>query len=221
MDMWNAGANSGQALIDGLKSKLQSMTSLTQNVAKLAGAGFSSDFSQQIVDAGPAIGGQMADAILKETPDAQKQLQDLFNQATDLGQHGVDFMGTSIAGEFKAAADQLATAITNATGVLNTTLLQLTGGMTTTINSSSALAKAGASGDITKTTALLKSGKVTTTTAGVQKSVNDYASQAVANAGVAPTINVTMNINGVPTPMQVANDLSSAIKYGITQGVNP
>jgi len=83
--MQQQGETSADALLASLKDRLAKIQQLAQDTAKLAGAGFSSLFIQQVVAQGPEVGDAMAQSILNASADTQAQLKSSFSQAVQLG----------------------------------------------------------------------------------------------------------------------------------------
>jgi F0F1-type ATP synthase membrane subunit b/b' len=77
-------------LISSLKEKLLRARELVANAGKLASAGFSQTFIEQVVAQGPDAGNAMAKAILESSPDAQAEIQGLFIDSEKLAGHGMD-----------------------------------------------------------------------------------------------------------------------------------
>jgi Spy/CpxP family protein refolding chaperone len=210
-DMYNAGANSGQALVDGLKTKLEGIKNFSQDVAKLTAAGFSSDFTQQIVQAGPAMGDEMAQAILNSTPEVQASLQDLFQQTQDASQHGVDFISNSITSEFKSAADELATALTDLATALNDSLKAIGAKVTGTLLTKTSSQLQLSAEDIADTRNLLGSSYATNVSTlgatsvtganqaarGANDIVSNYYINTTANTQVPPEMITQMIVQGI------------------------
>lgn len=78
------------SLIVSLKEKLTRARELVANAGKLASAGFSQTFIEQVVAQGPDAGNAMAKAILEGSPDAQAEIQALFSDSEKLAGHGMD-----------------------------------------------------------------------------------------------------------------------------------
>jgi hypothetical protein len=89
------GAGAG-ALLDALEKKLAASKQLSDNAGKLAGAGFSQTFIDQIVAQGTDLGNQMSAALLSAAPETQASLQKLFAEANTVSAHGVDELATKI-----------------------------------------------------------------------------------------------------------------------------
>ena len=62
-DAFGAGATTGKALISKLQDNLKSAKELQANAGKLAAAGYSQTFIEQIVKQGPEVGNQIAQAL--------------------------------------------------------------------------------------------------------------------------------------------------------------
>lgn len=83
-------------LIASLKNKLMGARDLVANAGKLASAGFSQTFIEQVVAQGPEAGNAMAKAILESSPAAQKEVQTLFAESEVLANTGMDALANTI-----------------------------------------------------------------------------------------------------------------------------
>lgn len=84
------------SLITSLKDKLALARELVTNAGKLASAGFSQTFIEQVVAQGPNAGNAMATAILEASPEAQAEIQSLFVDSEKLAGHGMDSLTDEI-----------------------------------------------------------------------------------------------------------------------------
>jgi len=83
--MQQQGETSADSLLASLKDRLAKIQQLAQDTAKLAGAGFSSLFIEQVVAQGPEVGDAMAQSILGASSKTQADLKTSFAQAVQLG----------------------------------------------------------------------------------------------------------------------------------------
>ena len=92
------GAAKGTA--DGLKAslqeKLQEIQQLQQDAGKLAAAGYSQSFIQEVLAQGPQVGDQMAQSLLSSSPETQASIQSLYGQIQDTSQSGLDTLATQM-----------------------------------------------------------------------------------------------------------------------------
>ncbi len=215
MDMYTAGAKSGSALVEGLKSKLLGIKNFSEDIAKLTAAGFSSDFTQQIVQAGPIMGDEMAQAILNSTPEVQAELQSLFKQTQEASAHGVDFISNSITSEFKAAADELAMALTALAESLNDSLkaigVKLSGKLLT---KTSAQLKASAE-DIGNTRNLLGSSYAKNVPTFSSNSVEKANQAALTANGIISNFNINTTATTEASPETITQTIVNGIKFGL------
>ena len=95
---WGSPSSGGgvAGLLDTLQKKLAASKELSDNAAKLAGAGFSQNFIDQILGQGSDLGNQMASAILAADPETQAALKKVFEDASTISAHGVDDLATKI-----------------------------------------------------------------------------------------------------------------------------
>jgi hypothetical protein len=106
-DMFKTAGSSLDGLLAAMKDKLSKAKELSKNAALLAGAGFSQTFIEQIVSQGGDAGNQMAQSILAATPEAQKQLQDLFIESENTSNYGMDALAKSIYEKSGLATNEL------------------------------------------------------------------------------------------------------------------
>jgi TP901 family phage tail tape measure protein len=97
------------SLTAALKAKLDGAKTLAGNAAALAAKGFSQTFIQQIVGQGTDIGNQMSSAILNATPEAAKQLQELYSQITTVSETGVNALSAQMSTGAHLATSALTT----------------------------------------------------------------------------------------------------------------
>ena len=94
-------------LIGALKDKLTSSRRLVENASQLAADGFSQTFIEEIVSAGTETGNELASAIMEATPEARRELRDLFNALEQEGNYGMDALSQTIYDKSGLATDQL------------------------------------------------------------------------------------------------------------------
>lgn len=94
-------------LIGALKDKLTSSRRLVENASQLAADGFSQTFIEEIVSAGTETGNELASAIMEATPEARRELRDLFNALEQEGNYGMDALSKTIYDKSGLATDQL------------------------------------------------------------------------------------------------------------------
>lgn len=102
------------AITNALGLQLTKAKTLADDAAKLGGLGFSQTFIEQVVAQGPEVGHQLAQTIIKGTPESITKLQDYWKQLESQTQHGVD-----------ALADKLNSGVTLATEELTAQLAQV------------------------------------------------------------------------------------------------
>ena len=128
-DIFKSGATSADAMIEQLKSKLADAKELQKNAALLQAAGYSQVFIEDVVKNGPAVGNEMAKAILSADADTQKQMKDLYGEVNNISAHGLDVLATTMnAGanlateEMMKAYNQVPIDLANAISTTNTEL---------------------------------------------------------------------------------------------------
>jgi hypothetical protein len=95
---WGQATNEGGVggVVNALKTKLEGAKKLAENAAALSSAGFSQTFIEQVVGQGTEVGNQMADEILKSSPDTIKELQSLYGDLEKVSETGLDALAQQI-----------------------------------------------------------------------------------------------------------------------------
>lgn len=83
-------------LVKSLRDRLQGSQQLLANAAKLAAAGFSQTFIEQVVASGVDAGNELATSILTATPETQKELMSLFGELETTSETGMDKLSQAI-----------------------------------------------------------------------------------------------------------------------------
>ena len=105
---FSQAAKSGtDKLLADLKEKLQGAKDLQENAAKLAGAGYSQTFIEEVVKNGPDAGNKIAAALLQASPEATKEMQTLYNQVEKISDSGLDTLAKSMNAGGKLATREL------------------------------------------------------------------------------------------------------------------
>ena len=94
-------------LLADLKEKLQGAKDLQENAAKLAGMGYSQTFIEEVVKNGPEAGNKIAAALQAASPEATKELQDLYGQVEKISENGIDQLATTMNAGGKLATQEL------------------------------------------------------------------------------------------------------------------
>lgn len=94
-------------LLEDLKNKLQGAKDLQANAAKLAGMGYSQTFIEEVVKNGPEAGNKIAAALQAASPEATKELQDLYGQVEKISENGMDQLATTMNSGGKLATEEL------------------------------------------------------------------------------------------------------------------
>jgi hypothetical protein len=97
-------------LLEDLKNKLQGAKDLQANAAKLAGMGYSQTFIEEVVKNGPEAGNKIAAALQAASPEATKELQDLYGQVEKISETGLDQLAATMNAGGKLATQELMTA---------------------------------------------------------------------------------------------------------------
>jgi hypothetical protein len=88
-DLFKTDESADKVVVD-LKDRLAKIIKLQQDAGKLAAAGYSQNFIQEVVAAGPDQGDQMAQSILTASKETQDQLKDLYKQVNDASDNGMN-----------------------------------------------------------------------------------------------------------------------------------
>jgi hypothetical protein len=102
-----AAGPSADKLLEDLKSKLQAAKDLQANAAALAGMGYSQTFIEEVVKNGPEAGNKIAAALKAASPEATKQLQNLYGQVENISERGMDQLAQTMNAGGKLATDEL------------------------------------------------------------------------------------------------------------------
>lgn len=101
----------------GLQSK--KAKTLAEDAATLAGLGFSQTFIEEVVAQGPDVGHQLAQTIIKSTPESIKQMQDYWNNLQSVSTHGVDTLAKKLNSGITLATEELTAELANVQVELN------------------------------------------------------------------------------------------------------
>lgn len=83
-------------ILEAIRTKLKEAADLQKNAAALAGKGYSQTFIEQILQAGPKIGNDMAKALLEATPETTAEMQALFGQLETVQDMGLNVLAQSM-----------------------------------------------------------------------------------------------------------------------------
>jgi hypothetical protein len=95
---WGQATNEGGVggVVNALKTKLEGAKKLAENAAALSSAGFSQTFIEQVVGQGTEVGNQLADEILKSSPETVKELKSLYTDLEKVSETGLDKLAQQI-----------------------------------------------------------------------------------------------------------------------------
>jgi len=151
-DIFKQGAQTAGDVIEALKKKLEGAKELQANLGKLAAAGYSQKFIEEIAAQGPETGNEMAKALLGASGDTQKELQDLYSLVNDTSAHGVDDLAKTMNAGGKLATEELMKAYNDVPKDLANVLAEINNDLQKSLNDAlqdymSALAEAAAARD--------------------------------------------------------------------------
>jgi phage-related protein len=95
---WGQATNEGGVggVVTALKTKLEGAKKLAENAAALSSAGFSQTFIEQVVGQGTEVGNQMADELMKSSPETIKEIQSLYGDLEKVSETGLDALAQQI-----------------------------------------------------------------------------------------------------------------------------
>lgn len=109
-----AGKTSADELLNTLRTRLADARKLAENASKLVGLGFTQTFVEQVVSAGPEVGNQLAESILRATPETIRELQNTYITLENTSNNGLDVLAKSMNNGANLATAQLTEAYTQA-----------------------------------------------------------------------------------------------------------
>jgi len=106
-EMFKDTDKTGANLLSMMKGKFVSINRLKNDAMRLANAGFSQNFIQDVVKAGPEIGSEMANAILSSSPNVQAELKELYYGLEDVSKYGLDALAAQMSTSTSFATREL------------------------------------------------------------------------------------------------------------------
>jgi hypothetical protein len=123
-DVFGGGKNASQGIAT-LKKNLEAARKLQENAATLAGLGYSQTFIEEVVKQGPKAGNEIAQALKDASPEATKELQDLYGQVVSVSDNGLDDLAKSMNAGGKLATQELMNAYTQVAVDLKASLAEV------------------------------------------------------------------------------------------------
>jgi len=145
----------------------------------------------------------------------QASLKDLFQQTQDASGHGVDFISTSITSEFKSAADQLSTALTDLATALNDSLKAIGAKVTGTLLTKTSSALKLSATDIADTRNLLGSSYATNVPTLGANAVTGANTAATNANGIMTNFTINTTATTQATPETITQTIVNGIKFGL------
>jgi hypothetical protein len=105
--VYGAAKGTAEGLKASLQEKLTEIQKLQQDAGKLAAAGYSQSFIQEVLAQGPQVGDQMAQSLLNAAPDTQASIQSLYGQIQDTSATGLDALATQMNSGAQLATQKL------------------------------------------------------------------------------------------------------------------
>ena len=135
--MFTGGANTASSLLTSLQTQLASIQQLQTDAGKLAGAGYTQAFIQQVLALGPSVGDQMAQQLLNASPATQSAIQSTFSDIQSVSADGLD----SLAQQMNSGGVLATQALTNQYNQVTTDLQTALAANQTALNDSLATAQ--------------------------------------------------------------------------------
>lgn len=135
--MFTGGANTASSLLTSLQTQLTSIQQLQTDAGKLAGAGYTQAFIQQVLALGPSVGDQMAQQLLNASPATQSAIQSTFSDIQSVSADGLD----SLAQQMNSGGVLATQALTNQYNQVTTDLQTALAANQTALNASLATAQ--------------------------------------------------------------------------------
>jgi hypothetical protein len=123
-DIFGGGKNATQGIAT-LKKSLEAAKQLQVNAATLAGLGYSQTFIEEVVKQGPKAGNEIAQALKDASPEATKELQDLYSEVVSVSNNGLDDLAKSMNAGGKLATQELMNAYTQVAVDLKASLAEV------------------------------------------------------------------------------------------------
>jgi hypothetical protein len=123
-DVFGGGKNASQGIAT-LKKNLEAAKQLQVNAATLAGLGYSQTFIEEVVKQGPKAGNEIAQALKDASPEATKELQDLYGQVVSVSNNGLDDLAKSMNAGGQLATQELMNAYTQVAVDLKASLAEV------------------------------------------------------------------------------------------------
>ena len=123
-DVFGGGKNASQGIAT-LKKNLEAAKKLQENAATLAGLGYSQTFIEEVVKQGPKAGNEIAQALKDASPEATKELQDLYGQVVSVSNNGLDDLAKSMNAGGQLATQELMNAYTQVAVDLKASLAEV------------------------------------------------------------------------------------------------
>lgn len=101
------GDTSAKGLLDVLKKRLTEARLLAENASRLASAGFSQTFIEQVVSQGPEIGNKMAESLLNASPETVSELQNTFGELEKTSDTALNSLGATFNNGIRFATAEL------------------------------------------------------------------------------------------------------------------
>lgn len=113
------------AITGALGLQLTKAKTLADDAAKLSGLGFTQTFIEEVIALGPDVGHELAQTIIKATPQQIKELQAMWQQLNTQTQHGVDAIAKTMNSGLTLATEELTASLAQVGKDLATTLASL------------------------------------------------------------------------------------------------
>jgi hypothetical protein len=124
------GKATGAQILGSLQQRIADAKNLAEKAAFLQANGFTQTFIEQVVAAGPAVGNELADAILNASPETISALNASFVEMEKVSNTGLDVLAKSMNTGANLATDELRTAYAQVAIDLKTSLAEVNSDLT-------------------------------------------------------------------------------------------
>jgi LysM repeat protein len=115
-----------EKLLGALGLQTTKAKTLADDAAKLSGLGFTQTFIEQVIAQGPDVGHELAQTIIKSSPESVKQLQQYWTALEQQSQHGVDAIAKQMNSGIVLATEELTAQLAQVGKDLTDTLASMT-----------------------------------------------------------------------------------------------
>lgn len=224
-----------EKLIGALGLQTGKAKTLADDAAKLSGLGFTQTFIEQVVAQGPDVGHELAQTIIKSTPESISKLQQYWTALDQQSQHGVDAIAQQMNSGLVLATEELTAQLAQVGKDLTDQLAQFTKDLTDEtanqvaaykerlqeIRDATAATVAQIDADINKYQGQIRGleGALATIQTAPEPSTNAIIPFTPAEVTPVPLTPVTPPTENTPVPVQVVPPKTVAAKAAVEKYV--